>query len=242
MGSNKATTKKPSTTKRLRNKFLSAYYGHPEKDLKIIAITGATGAATTARFIYEIIHASGEIASLLISPPEKPLTATALHKFLSRAWRQGANFVVVEAPPTALTDQAFANLPIHIAIITDLTNAHPDLYTPLLTTHPDHIILNRDDPHYDLLATHPAKITTTTFGRHRDSLVRIDTSKLYKKGAEAHLIRGTELFEVATFIPGEQSPSLMAAAATAAKLLNIPTDHILDGIAAYEPTPPPKSP
>ena len=65
--------------------------------------------------------------------------------------------------------------------------------------------------------------------------MKILNSKLYAKGTEATISIKSEITTLATFVPGEIAVSYMACAAAITSGLDIPVDHIVNGIAEYEP-------
>lgn len=242
----KAKTNSKLTPKlqKLKAQFLSAYYGNPQKDLKIIAVTGTTGKSTVAHYIHEIIKSSGEKSALIISDSQKPLTLSSFQKSLSKAWREGANFVVLEAPASAILNHAFLDINFHTAVFTDFIPNQPGFSSPedyllakssIFSTPTQFTVLNRDDSKYDHFAKLKPLNTSASYGRNRDADLRINHSKVYKKGTEANFTANGVPFDVASFVTGEEVVSLMAAAAATALLLKISTDHIVDGIASYEP-------
>ena len=103
-------TKKKLTKNRIKAKILSTYYGHPARDMKLIVVTGMTGKTTVAHFIHHIIGEAGERVAVLASDAE--IKSGMLHKFLSDAWKAGANYVIVTAPAESLEDDLFAELEI----------------------------------------------------------------------------------------------------------------------------------
>jgi UDP-N-acetylmuramyl tripeptide synthase len=219
------------TLQKVKAKTFGFYYGHPVKDMKLITVTGTTNNAVTANFINEIIKSSNDRSAILTVESNKPITMGKLHKFLSHSWKEGANYVVIEAPVSTIEKLVLHSLPIHIAVLTD-TPEHNKLFT----NPPAHMVVSRDNDDHDTTDTPILSMdTVVTYGRHRDAHVRVDHSKLYKKGTEANLVHGTQMFQVATFVTGEESVPLMAAAAAAAKVLNLSNDAIVDGIANYEP-------
>ena len=234
----KKSSLKPKLQK-ARAKVASTLHGHPAKNLKIIAVTGATGKDIVAHFLHKILLSGNNRATLILSPDHSPLTAMNLHSYLSKSLKSGADYVVIETPASIIKNHVFHDLPIHMAILTDLPATAPDQpsshdETTLFNAAPDLIVLNRDDPSFDHLSTSAAK-TITSYGRHKDAATRINRSKLYKKGTEASIAYGTELLKVATFATGESAIHYLAAAVAVAKLLNISSDTIVDGLADYEP-------
>lgn len=226
---------------KLHAKILKTYYGNPMRDMKLIAVTGTTGKTTVAHYVHEILRASNEKVAVLAS--DKPFKVGMLHKFLSDAWKAGANYIVLTVPAESLRDNVFYGLPVTVAAMTNflttgLNDMEPKEYLDnektLFDMDPKIVILNQDDANYDTFAEFKGKEKTITFGQASND-VKILSSKLYNKGAEAKLSVMSEVVNVATFIPGETAVSYMACAAAIAASLGIKNDKIVDGIAEYMP-------
>lgn len=231
-GKNRAT--------KLRAKFLDTYYGHPLKDMKLVAITGTAGKVEVAHFVHEILRAAGQPVAIMAS--ESNIKVSTLHKFLSKAWKAGANYVVVTAPAEALQSDVFYNLPVHVAAITNYMDAsiaerpvddYIEAGKTLFNMDPDYVILNRDDKYYPELQAFAGQKGTLTYGRDRFSNIQIEDATLYKKGVEAQLAIGTTRFTVASFLTGEPIVSYMAAATAIADALHVTPEKISEGIANY---------
>ena len=240
----KSNSGKQAKTKtgKLKAKFLGTYYGHPIKDMKLICITGKTGKVEVANYVHEILKAAGQPAAVLAS--EDSLKIGALHKFLSTAWKAGANYVVVTAPAKSLEKDVFFGLPVHVAALTNYVDAGLDDdnakdyasgETILFKMDPNYVVLNRDDANYQEFTDFAGREGTLTYGTDRFSNVQIVSSKLYKMGAEAELSIGNNNFTVATFLTGETAVSYMAAATAIADALHITPEKITEGIANYDP-------
>lgn len=230
-----------SGSQRLRAKVLKSYYGNPMKDMKLIAITGTTGKVVVAHYVHEILKATGEQVAVLAS--DQTFKMGMLHKFLSDAWKAGANYVVVTVPAEALRDNVFYGLPVTVAAMTNFVTAgladmEPEEYLDnektLFDMKPEVVVLNHDDLNYDTFGEFKGTKQTITFGQS-SSDVKILNSKLYSKGTEATISINSEIITVATFLPGETAVSYMACAAAIAYGLKIDSEKIIDGIAEYEP-------
>ena len=226
---------------KVKAKLLKSYYGNPAKDMKVIAITGITGKVTVAHYVHEILRASGEQVAVLAS--DQPFKMSMLHKFLSDAWKAGANYVIVTVPAEGLRDNIFHGLPVNVAAMTNFVTAglhdmEPEEYLEnektLFDMKPEIVVLNSDDLNYDTFADFKGSKETIVFGQSGAD-VKILNSKLYPKGTEATLSIKSEVISVATFITGETAVSYMACAAAIASGLGISTDNIIDGIAEYNP-------
>lgn len=233
--------KRRFSLERAKVKLLASYYGHPARDLRIICVTGSTGKTAVAHFVHEILRAASQPAAILAS--DKAIKATVLHKFLNDAWKAKVTYVVITAPAESLAAETFYGLPIYAAALTDFVPsglADTDLEgylgakETLFTMNPEVVVLNRDDAHYPDFAKFRGRTETMTYGRSSDSDLRVDGSRLYRKGVEASLVLGNRPFTVASFLTGEPTVSYMACAAAIATALNIGPSVIADGIAQYE--------
>lgn len=228
-------------SQKLRARFLKTYYGNPIKDMKLIAITGTTGKSTVAHYVHEILKATGEQVAVLAS--DRPFKIGMLHKFLSDAWRAGANFVIVTVPAEGLRDNVFYGLPVTVAAMTNfvtagLSDMDPEEFLDnektLFDMDPEIVILNHDDINYDSFSNFKGTKKTLTYGQS-GSDIKILNSKLYSKGTEATMSFNSEVTTLATFVPGETAVSYMAAAVAIATALGCPLEKIIDGIAEYNP-------
>lgn len=230
-----------SKSQKIKAKLLKSYYGNPTKDMKLIAITGTTGKTTVAHYVHEILRSTGEQVAVLAS--DQPFKMGMLHKFLSDAWKAGANYVIVTVPAEGLRDNIFYGLPVTVAAMTNFVTAglgdmEPEEYLDnektLFDMKPEIVVLNHDDLNYDTFASFRGTKKTITFGQS-SSDVKVLNSKLYPKGTEATLSMLSEIVSVATFVPGETAVQYMACAAAIAEGLGITSNHIIDGIAEYNP-------
>ncbi|MBR3353177.1 hypothetical protein IKG49_01105 [Candidatus Saccharibacteria bacterium] len=242
------TTKAPNKSSKIKKraqivkaKLLKSYYGNPAKDMKLIAITGTTGKVTVAHYVHEILRSAGEQVAVLAS--DQPFKISMLHKFLSDAWKAGANYVVVTVPAEGLRDNIFYGLPINVAAMTNFVTADLNDMTPeeyinsektLFNMHPEIVVLNSDDKNFETFEGFKGKDKTVVYGQ-TSADVKILNSKLYPKGTEVSLSIDSEIISAATFVTGETSASYMACAAAIANTIGISSKHIVDGIAEYEP-------
>lgn len=226
---------------KLKAKVLKSYYGNPLKDMKLIAITGTTGKTIVAHYVHEILRAEGEQVAVLAS--DQPFKLGMLHKFLSDAWKAGANWVIVTVPAEGLRDNIFYGLPVHVAAMTNfvtssLRDMEPEEFLDsektLFDMKPELVVLNHDDLNYDTFAEFKGTKSTLTYGVS-SSDVKVLNSKLYGKGAEATMSIAGEIVTLATFVTGETAVSYMACAAAIAAALGISNEKIIDGIAEYMP-------
>ncbi|MDO4753091.1 MAG: Mur ligase family protein [Candidatus Saccharibacteria bacterium] len=228
------------TSQKMKARLLKSYYGNPTKDMKLIAITGTTGKTIVAHYVHEILRATGEQVAVLAS--DKPFKMSVLHKFLSDAWKAGANYVIVTVPVEGLRDNVFYGLPVNVAAMTNFVTAGLEDMSPeeyienektLFDMKPEIVVLNHDDINYDSFKEFKGTKKTIDFGMTGTG-VKVLNSKLYNKGCEATMSIKSEIVTVASFIPGEVTISYMACAVAIATALDIDIEKIIDGIANYE--------
>ncbi|MBO7657123.1 hypothetical protein J6S55_00530 [Candidatus Saccharibacteria bacterium] len=227
-------------SQKIKSRLLRSYYGNPMKDMKLIAITGTTGKTIVAHFVHEILRATGEQVAVFAS--DQPFKMGVLHKFLSDAWKAGANYVIVTVPAEGLRDNVFYGLPVEVAAMTNFVTAGLKDMTPeeyienekvLFNMKPNLVALNHDDINYDTFKDFKGVRETLDFG-NTGTGVKVLNSKLYPKGTEATMSIRSDIETVASFVSGETVVSYMACAVAIGVLLGIDTEKILDGIANYE--------
>lgn len=244
-----------------RVKLVSARYGNPAKDLKVLAITGTNGKTTTASYLNEILKEAGKKTAMFSTAQIEldgkiilndknatvPLTRE-LQEFFKEARDLGVDYVILEATSHALDQYKLEGIPIEAAVMTNLTQDHLDYHHTmeeyaaakgkLFAKNPRITVLNHDDEWFDYFDDIGTPGEKMTYGTHKDAEARITDVKLYKKGSEAHLEIDHQIkLELATSLPGKYNVYNMTAAATLAYLLHIDLDSIREGIANLEAIP-----
>ena len=241
-----------------RAKIISARFGNPARDLRVIAVTGTNGKTTTVNFLNEILKEAGyrtamfstaniEIAGEQTVNDTNSTTATVarLQKFFRDAKKADVEFALIEATSHALDQYKFEGVPIEMAIMTNLTQDHLDYHktmenyaaakAKLFKMNPNLVVLNADDEWFDYFNNFATESQKITYGEGESADVKIEKFKLYKKGSEANLrIDNNVELEIATNLPGEFNIYNMTAAAAGAYLLGISLKDIQEGIANLE--------
>ena len=241
-----------------RAKIISARFGNPARDLRVIAVTGTNGKTTTVNFLNEILKEAGyrtamfstaniEIAGEQTVNDTNSTTATVarLQKFFRDAKKADVEFALIEATSHALDQYKLEGVPIEMAIMTNLTQDHLDYHktmenyaaakAKLFEMNPSLVVLNADDEWFDYFNNFATESQKITYGEGESADVKIENFKLYKKGSEANLrIDNNVELEIATNLPGEFNIYNMTAAAAGAYLLGISLKDIQEGIANLE--------
>ncbi len=113
----------------------AAYFGHPQRELKTIAITGTKGKTTTSYFIKSILQQAGykvgiigtngidlggEFIAASLTTPESHL----LHHYFRRMVDNGCQYLVMEVSSQALMLDRSAGIEFDVAIFTNLSRDH----------------------------------------------------------------------------------------------------------------------
>lgn len=247
--------------RRGRVQLVSARYGNPARDLRVIAVTGTNGKTTTANYINEILKEAGLVTAMFTTAVIEvagerqlnDLNATVgstarMQRFFRDAKKAKVDYVVLEITSHALHQHKLATVPIEVAVMTNLTQDHLDYHKTmegyaeakarLFKGEPRFIVLNRDDEWFDYFDKFQAGSQKITYGTQADSEARIDHVKLYRKGSEARVVidHQTKL-ELATALPGKFNVYNMTAAAATAYILGVKRSDIVEGVANLEGVP-----
>lgn len=247
--------------RRGRVKLISARYGYPAQNLRVIAVTGTNGKTTTASYINEILKEAGMRTAMFSTAQIEVAGETQLNdlnatvgstarmqRFFRDAKKAKVHYVVLEITSHALHQHKLDSVPIEAAIMTNLTQDHLDYHKTmeeyasakgkLFANEPKYIILNRDDEWFEFFDQFPAASHKITYGTHADAEAKIEHVKLYKKGSEATVVidHQTKL-DLATALPGTFNVYNMTAAAATAYLLGINLTDIVEGVANLEGVP-----
>ncbi|HSW77221.1 MAG TPA: UDP-N-acetylmuramoyl-L-alanyl-D-glutamate--2,6-diaminopimelate ligase [Candidatus Chromulinivoraceae bacterium] len=247
--------------RRGRVQLISAKYGYPAKNLKVIAVTGTNGKTTTCNYLNEILKEAGYKTAMfttaIIEVSGKrninDLNATVatterMQQFFRDAKKDKVDYVVLEITSHALQQHKLSTVPIEVAVMTNLTQDHLDYHKTmenyarakgiLFASDPKFIVLNRDDEWFDFFDKYKASAQKITYGENQEAEARIDRTKLYKKGSEATIVIDHQTkIELATALPGKFNIYNMTAAASAAYLLGVSVNDIVEGIANLEGVP-----
>lgn len=244
-----------------RVKLLSARYGNPAKHLRVIAVTGTNGKTTVINYLNEILKQAGYKTAMFstavievggvrrINDLNRTVALTSeMMRFFRDAKRETADFVLIEATSHALDQHKLATTPIEMAIMTNLTQDHLDYHktmegyaaakAKLFANAPKYIVLNRDDAWFEYFDAFPASGQKITYGESEEAEARIDHVKLFRKGTEVKMVIDHQTtLELATALPGKYNAYNMAAAVSAAYLLGVKLDDIIEGVANLESIP-----
>jgi UDP-N-acetylmuramoyl-L-alanyl-D-glutamate--2,6-diaminopimelate ligase len=156
----------------------SLRHGHPDKKLKLIAITGSAGKTSVANILHHILSTTnskvGLIAStgikagtqeLLPSLKVNEASASDIYEIFEEFVKAGIEWVIVETGLTQLLDQVYYRLNFENAIVTNIFPIENEAYAEILFEPIQHtktnglVVINGDDKSVPWLTQQAGKLT-----------------------------------------------------------------------------------
>jgi UDP-N-acetylmuramoyl-L-alanyl-D-glutamate--2,6-diaminopimelate ligase len=242
----------------------SAFFGHPERELRATGVTGTNGKTTTAFLIEALLntaarssilvgtieyHVAGEIRPSAHTTPE----SRDLFELMADGVAQGATELVMEVSSHALDQGRVAGIGFDIAVFTNLTRDHLDyhhtmeeyfaakrlLFDGTRYPAPRVAVLNVDDPHaheLERIAT-GAGSEVVTYALIAKAQWRAEQIRLTPAGAEFDLVTPHGTAQVKSGLAGEVNVLNLLAALAAAHARGISFDALIAAIPTLHPVP-----
>ncbi len=201
------------------------FYGHPERDLKLIGVTGTNGKTSTTSFIKELLDAFGKKTGLMgtvcnmIGDEKLPSGFTtpepkALFTLLSKMKAQGVEYVVMEISSHALAQHRVCGLTFEVGVFSNLTQDHLDFHGTLenyknakrkLFLQSKTCVLNIDDPvGAEFAADQKPGVRYLTYSAKKDTAdIVAKNIKLSSDGVDFLLLTAGQLNRVHVGTPGK---------------------------------------
>ena len=222
--------------------------GFPGKKLHVIAVTGTNGKTTTCFMLWHMLNQAGHKTGLMttvaygidkLTPELGHMTtvdAFTLNKRIKEIADAGAEYLILEVTSHALAEYRILNIPIEIAIFTNLTHEHLDYHKTIekyrnakgkLIKKAEFSILNADDPatkYYETIAKDYATYDIK-HDQNKPTNVKLQVSGVKYSYHGMH---------IETQIPGEFNVYNSLAAAVAGERLGLTKKQIEQGIKTLE--------
>lgn len=230
------------------------FYGHPERRLKIIGITGTNGKTTTTYLIKQILNLKGERCDLIgtnqiivgddvrESSRTTPESLDLFHLFSEMA-QSGGKYVVMEVSSHSLALERVYGIEFETAVITNITQDHLDFHKTMdayaaakakLFTMSKTAAVNADDSYKDVILK-AAKGSVITYAIDADADVRAENLKMSGRGVIFDLVYKNTRREMRLGIPGRFSVYNALAAICACKNIGISDSDIEKGLVLAKP-------
>ncbi|MDD6059527.1 MAG: UDP-N-acetylmuramoyl-L-alanyl-D-glutamate--2,6-diaminopimelate ligase [Ruminococcus sp.] len=240
-------------SRRLYGKLCAAWFGHPERKLKMIGVTGTNGKTTITSVIKHILmytgHKTGLVGTIQNEIGDEvfhtenttPMTFDFM-SLLDRMVKSGCEYVVMEVSSFGLVQNRIGSSHFDIALFTNLTQDHLDYHKDmedyyqakkLLFDVCDTAVCNIDDEYGRRLYS---EITCEklTFSVKESAAYYVDGIKIKPTGSSFWLCRGSKSRLIKTPVPGLFNVSNITAAIAVCDKAGIPADKVIEAIAAYK--------
>ncbi len=237
---------KVENTRRALALLSAAFFGHPEKKLKIIGITGTKGKSTITEMVRHILMKNGlpaasvgtvgiRIGDILTPTANTTPESYELFRIFSEIEQQGIRHIVMEVSSQGVKLDRIYGIPFHTAVMTNLSEdhiggaEHPDFedYKACkkeLFRRTERAVFNADDPYFEEFSSSSSVPALTYSTRERaDLFAKAITPVMTENGFSTDFILETECekTEVSLPFPGEFSVSNALAAIATTNLLGI---------------------
>lgn len=238
-----------------------AFYGHPERTLRLVGITGTNGKTTTAYLLESIFGAAGlgtglfgtieyHVAGKTVPAANTTPESLELASRLAELREAGASVAVMEASSHALDQERLWGFSFAAALFTNLTRDHLDyhetmeeyfrakrrLFEGLGTPPPELAVIHADDPWgARLLELNHRRLVT--FGTGSQAAVRPKRFSQDGTGLRATLVTPDGLLEIASPLVGRPNLLNIMGAVAVAQGLDLSAESIRKGIAALRSVP-----
>lgn len=236
----------------LYGKVCSAWFGHPERKMKMIGVTGTNGKTTTTNVIKHILMSTGHKTGL-VGTIQNEIGDEVLHTenttpmtydfmaLLDQMAKSGCEYVVMEVSSFGLVQNRIGSSWFRTAVFTNLTQDHLDYHKEMEDYYQakkmlfdvcDAAYINTDDEY--------GKRLIGEIGCERYSFSVKDKADIYadditikSTGCKFRLNTSSGSFDVDSRIPGMFNVSNLTAAIAVCLRENIPAADILSAIADY---------
>jgi UDP-N-acetylmuramoyl-L-alanyl-D-glutamate--2,6-diaminopimelate ligase len=241
----------------------AAFFGHPERKLAAIGITGTNGKTTTAFLAESLLnfaarktvligtieyHVAGEVRKSIHTTPE----SRDLYELMAEGAALDATELITEVSSHALDQGRMAGIDFDVAVFTNLTRDHLDyhqtmekyfaakrlLFDGTRYTEPRVAVINACDPHGEELAraASNAGAEVRTYGIGKGDW-RATGYSLTPSGAIIELETPAGLANIQSHLAGEVNIFNLLAAFNAAHARGIPFDQLVEFVPQLRPVP-----
>ncbi|MBQ9807234.1 MAG: UDP-N-acetylmuramoyl-L-alanyl-D-glutamate--2,6-diaminopimelate ligase [Ruminococcus sp.] len=241
-----------SDTRRAYGRLCAAWFGHPEKKLKMIGVTGTNGKTTITNVIKHILTSAGhktglvgtiqnEIGDEVIHTDNTTPMAYDFMSLLDRMAREDCEYVVMEVSSFGLVQNRIGPSWFDIAVFTNLTQDHLDYHKDMedyfqakkmLFDICDAAIINIDDS-YGRRLMDEADCEKYSFSVKQSADYYADGIKIKSTGSSFWFCHGDKSYLVRTRIPGLFNVSNLTAVTAVCMRAGIPMEKIICAISGY---------
>ena len=239
-------------SRELYGKICAAWFGHPERRMTMIGVTGTNGKTTITNIIKHILMANGfktgligticnEIGDEVLHTENTTPMAYEFMALLAKMADAGCKYVVMEVSSFALVQYRIGTSHFKTAVFTNLTQDHLDYHKDMedyfaakkmLFDVCDTALLNIDDS-YGRRLCDEVNCNKLTFSINENADFCGRDISVKSTGNTFTLNCNGEEYHVSSRIPGMFNVSNLTVAIAVCQLENIPMENILKAVEEY---------
>lgn len=239
-------------TRVLYGKVCAAWFGHPERKIKMIGVTGTNGKTTITNVIKHILMSTGhktgligtirnEIGDEVFETSNTTPMAFEFMQLLNRMVNEGCEYVVMEVSSFGLVQNRIGSSWFGIALFTNLTQDHLDYHKNMENYYQakkklfdicDSAICNIDDD-YGRRLFGEISCDKLTFSTRESASFYADGIKIKPTGSSFWFCNEGKSHFVKAKIPGLFNVSNLTAAMAACLKAGVPLDKIIAAVENY---------
>ncbi|MBQ9899391.1 MAG: UDP-N-acetylmuramoyl-L-alanyl-D-glutamate--2,6-diaminopimelate ligase [Ruminococcus sp.] len=239
-------------SRRLYGRLCAAWFGHPERKLKMIGVTGTNGKTTTTNVIKHILMSTGhktglvgtiqnEIGDEVLHTDNTTPMAYDFMELLDKMVKAGCEYVVMEVSSFGLVQERIGCSHFGTAVFTNLTQDHLDYHKDmeeyyqakkLLFGMCDRAMINVDDE-YGRRLYEEIMEEKYTFSIKKAASFYADGIKIKSTGSSFWFCTGGKSHLVRTRMPGAFNVSNITAAIAACLAEGLPVEQIIEAVSEY---------
>ncbi len=236
----------------LYGKVCSAWFGHPERRMTLIGVTGTNGKTTTTNLIKHILMSAGHKTGL-VGTIQNEIGDEVLHTenttpmtydfmaLLKKMADAGCEYVVMEVSSFGLVQNRIGSSWFRTAVFTNLTQDHLDYHKDMEDYYQakkmlfdicDMALINTDDEYGRRLYSE-VNCEKKSFSVRENADCYADGIEIKSTGCRFCLHADGKDYEITSRIPGMFNVSNLTAAISVCLRENIPAEKIISAIAEY---------
>lgn len=247
-------------TRKVYSRLCAAFFGHPARRLRMIAVTGTNGKTTTAWLIHHALCRMGKTAGLIgtvcnrigetDSFPARYTTPDAweLNELLAQMVQRGCTDVVLEASSHAMEQKRLEGCRFACGIFTNLTPEHLDYHSDMehyyrakreLFCQCDAAVVHQDDAYgRRLMGELTAEgVPVWGFGTGQDTTLRAEKIELFADRCQCSLCFDQQQEHAVLPLPGTFSVENLLAAVAALLRCGFPFRETVRAVCSCEGVP-----
>ena len=239
-------------SRKLYGQICSAWFGHPERKMKLIGVTGTNGKTTITNVIKNILmkngHKTGLVGTIqneigdeiLHTENTTPMTYDFMG-LLAKMADAGCEYVVMEVSSFGLCQYRIGTSYFDVAVFTNLTQDHLDYHKDMEDYYQakkmlfdicDCAVINADDD-YGRRLFGEVSCTRKSFSVKENADYYADGIKIKSTGSSFWFCNGDKSHLIRTRMPGQFNVSNITAAIAACLEVGLSIDSIIPAIEEY---------